>query len=261
MDGIKYFFRHTYAVQNSIVKTATLIEQNSIVNTYKKCVQNCLTTALIVCFIFSTAANENVRKVLFYAMFVFLILNCLIYMMANLVKVFTSITTFLSVGLLCEIGITALIISVLGIINVQSLINQPILEDVILPVKDLIILFIPFLICMFVFGLVWNYFCVIANTSVGITVNTIIAGALGIIMLVANTIFLLLPQGYNFGFSDEVIKQFTDLGYTVLQMYQIMINMITVPLLIINGVSIVICQLKSYWVEKYNDGKQITYIE
>lgn len=176
-------------------------------------------------------------------------------------KGFTSIKTFLSVGLLCEIGITALIISVLGIINVQSLINQPILEDVILPVKDLIILFIPFLICMFVFGLVWNYFCVIANTSVGITVNTIIAGALGIIMLVANTIFLLLPQGYNFGFSDEVIKQFTDLGYTVLQMYQIMINMTTVPLLIINGVSIVICQLKSYWVEKYNDGKQITYIE
>lgn len=57
---------------------------------------------------------------------------------------------------------------------------------------------------------------------------------------------------YELSIIDNVYK------YTGEQLFQLVFNCLVTPFLIINIIALILCTVKGYWIEKYNDGKDIT---
>ena len=76
-------------------------------------------------------------------------------------------------------------------------------------------------------------------------------------MLIKDLIVSALPAEilnveYELSIIDNTYK------YTGEQLFQLVFNCLVTPFLIINIIALILCTVKGYWIEKYNDGKDIT---
>lgn len=101
---------------------------------------------------------------------------------------------------------------------------------------------------------IWFFLSLIANNKVSKLVNLILATLLGIIVYLKDIAFGILPD--NLFLSYQIAPEI--LGYSNKQVLEIFSDIILTPFLITNILTTLLCEIKSYWIEKYNNGEDIT---
>ena len=138
----------------------------------------------------------------------------------------TSIRGFIGKGLIYYVIVVALILMVL-IRNFQ----------------------INFITIYTTIGITWCFYSLLANNKVAVLANEIFSAAFAILALLKDTFITLLPIAF---LDIEIIQ-----GYTCEKFIEAIYMLTVNPLLIINITAMVLCSLKGYWIEKYNDGKDV----
>lgn len=176
--------------------------------------------------------------------FIMLIVLIVAPLLSQLSKLLTSITSFLKYG----IYIISMIISIILIFLVYFFNN-------IGTGKYLTVYFTFCIVLLFI----WGFYCLLANSRVSQALNTSIAAILAIINLfltmlidfnIFNYLFAELPSQYT--------TMLNDLGYTANSFSKLIVDLITFPFLITNLVTVALTTLKRYWIDKYNNGEDIT---
>lgn len=96
------------------------------------------------------------------------------------------------------------------------------------------------LLAYIVFGVTWIIYSLFVNNKVARLANFLISSVLAVLVLLKDFILALLPEGYIGTQGIEVV-----------------FNLIFTPILIINILAMAVCEVKGYWIEKYNDGKDV----
>ena len=110
--------------------------------------------------------------------------------------------------------------------------------------------FIPicgYLIC----AVLWWFYSLIANNKVASTANEILSAIFGILILIKDTYIAMMP--------DSILELKDNLGYTYEKSIEMISGIIFSPLLAINIIALLLCVLKGYWIEKYNDNQDVGY--
>lgn len=168
-----------------------------------------------------------------------------------------SVRQFLKSSALLDFLITLIVYGVSFALKLDKMLTAEI--DALLPVFFTGLFNGGVLISLATFGVLWIFFSILANSKVSTMANGIVAAGITILLVVSSSILELLPQGFSFGIPPALIASTELSGYNIIQVVRIVVNLITLPFIIINGVSMLLAQLKGYWVEKYNDGKEITW--
>lgn len=117
------------------------------------------------------------------------------------------------------------------------------------------------ILALFLFLLVYTFLSILANTDVAITVNTIIEFILTLFTLARDIIIDLIDLFYNElvkqGLIDEANIYINTLNVNE---FKICLDMVLLPLLLINGIALLFAVIHSYWIKKYNDGLEIQLI-
>ncbi len=116
-------------------------------------------------------------------------------------------------------------------------------------------------VAIWLFAIIFCCISLLSNTKIAKTVNAIIELSLGVGGIALK---MLLSSLYESTFADDITQA---LGQSVgdianLMLENLISNMIDTylyPLLIINGIALLICTIHSYWIEKYHNGKEITW--
>lgn len=160
---------------------------------------------------------------------VFLYIVSLILLIIGSVDNLMSVRKFLSTGLGYWLLITLFIIMV---INPKSGISG-------------------YIIVYSVSAVSWCIYSLIANNKVATVANQIISTILACIVLFKDTIISLIP--------NSILDAEFMAGYTNEKQIEIIFNLTFNPMLAINLFAMLLCTLKGYWVEKYNDNKDLGY--
>ena len=104
------------------------------------------------------------------------------------------------------------------------------------------------IILEFTFSMVlWWIFSLLANNRVGQLANGIFSTAFGLLVIIKDFIISLVSDSALFEIlnisSDEFEKAW---------------NIVMTPFLVINVTALVLCSIKGYWIEKYNNGNDIS---
>lgn len=100
--------------------------------------------------------------------------------------------------------------------------------------------------------LIWLCLSLMINNNIAKIVNLTLATFFGILVYLKDFILLCLPDGNIEKYS------FYGLSYTYKQSAEIIISVILTPFLITNVIATLLCEIKGYWIEKYNNGIDIT---
>lgn len=116
-------------------------------------------------------------------------------------------------------------------------------------------------IASFLFGFLFCSLSLISNTKVAKTANTIIEIILAILSLTkvlvsygidSNVILKLTAT------TDEVINN-EEAAVLIKDTFLTAIDYALFLPLLINGVCLILCEIHAYWIEKYNDNKEVTW--
>lgn len=100
-----------------------------------------------------------------------------------------------------------------------------------------------------IFAITWCFYSLLANNKVACAANQIISALLAVIVLLKDTIMSLMP--------DAMLNTMFDSDYSIGRLAEATFNLICTPILIVNLISMTLCMLKGYWIEKYNDNSDI----
>lgn len=98
-------------------------------------------------------------------------------------------------------------------------------------------------------SLYWCKYSLIANNKVATLGNEIISSLFAILLLIKDALITLI--------SSEILNS-TYKGITVGEYINVFWNVTVSPILAINVIALMLCSVKGYWIDKYNDGKDIT---
>ena len=102
-----------------------------------------------------------------------------------------------------------------------------------------------------------------ANTDVAIIVNTIIEFILTLFTITRDIVIDLLDFIYNELLKHDLIKEaniyLNNLNINEYE-FKISMDMVLFPLLLINGIGLLVAVLHSYWIKKYNKGSELQLI-
>lgn len=120
---------------------------------------------------------------------------------------------------------------------------------------------ISYIIILIGFALIFCVISLLSNTEISKTANALIELILGIGGIVTK---IALTSFYKSKYAPQLIERF---GISIGEVSNVLVeNIISsqidtylYPLLIINGIALIICTFHSYWIIKYNNGKQITW--
>lgn len=151
----------------------------------------------------------------------------------NCKKYLLSISGFLGMGLLYWIMISiAILIFITSVVHINFV-------------------FWDIIIWHIIFAVTWCIYGLLANNKVAINANLMLSTLFGIIIIIKDNIISLVP---DYMLNDVCIE-----GYTNEKMVEIIFNLIFTPILITNLVATMFCALKGYWIEKYNNNKDISW--
>lgn len=140
--------------------------------------------------------------------------------------IFLSLRGFLLSGMLYWFCITGLVLyNVWNIIGIRVVIIYPVLM------------------------ISWCIYSLIANNKVATAANQVHSTILGLIVIMKDMIIYSLPAAY--------LNRVTPAGDTYETAIETSFGMIFYPILAINLIALLLCSLKGYWIEKYNDGKDL----
>ncbi|MBQ8319126.1 MAG: hypothetical protein IJX85_12425 [Lachnospiraceae bacterium] len=89
-----------------------------------------------------------------------------------------------------------------------------------------------------------------ANNKVANVANQILSTTFAVIVLFKDTLISLIPE---YELSKELIY-----GYSCEKTIELIFNIAFTPILVINLIALLLCTLKGYWIEKYNNNKDIS---
>lgn len=95
----------------------------------------------------------------------------------------------------------------------------------------------------------WCIYSLIANNKVATAANQVHSTILGLIVIMKDMILYALPASY--------LNQVTPAGDTYEKAIEVSFGTIFYPLLAINLIALLLCTLKGYWIDKYNNGKDL----
>ena len=140
--------------------------------------------------------------------------------------IFLSLRGFLLSGMLYWFCITGLVLyNVWNIIGIRVVIIYPVLM------------------------ISWCIYSLIVNNKVATAANQVHSTILGLIVIMKDMIIYSLPAAY--------LNRVTPAGDTNETAIETSFGMIFYPILAINLIALLLCSLKGYWIEKYNDGKDL----
>lgn len=140
--------------------------------------------------------------------------------------IFLSLRGFLLSGMLYWFCITGLVLyNVWNIIGIRVVIIYPVLM------------------------ISWCIYSLIANNKVATVANQVHSTILGLIVIMKDMIIYSFPAAY--------LNRVTPAGDTYETAIETSFGMIFYPILAINLIALLLCSLKGYWIEKYNDGKDL----
>jgi len=99
----------------------------------------------------------------------------------------------------------------------------------------------------------WCIYSLIANNKVATVANQVHSTILGLIVIMKDMIIYSLPAAY--------LNRVTPAGDTYEKAIETSFGMIFYPILAINLIALLLCTLKGYWIDKYNDGKDLVLPE
>ena len=102
----------------------------------------------------------------------------------------------------------------------------------------------------------WSIVSCFANNKVAKLTNIILTTVVGLLIYIKDAIFDVLPDSLFQKYDSNDF--FITLGYTPKSVAQATLDYLFLPLLISNIVATLVCEIKGYWIDKYNDGKDIT---
>lgn len=99
-------------------------------------------------------------------------------------------------------------------------------------------------------ALLWWSYSLMANNKVANVANQILSTTFAVIVLFKDTLISLIPE---YELSKELIY-----GYSCEKTIELIFNIAFTPILVINLIALLLCTLKGYWIEKYNNNKDIS---
>jgi len=104
-----------------------------------------------------------------------------------------------------------------------------------------------------VFMLVWVFFNLVVESKVAGMVNDIFSTLLTVFTVIINLIFLSMPNNYMFNLEDgdSYYVIFQEHGWTVVKLFQSVVNGFLLPLVITFTITSFAVKLKTYWRGKY----------
>lgn len=104
------------------------------------------------------------------------------------------------------------------------------------------------IILAFTFSMIlWWIFSLLANNKVGQLVNGIFSTVFGLLVIIKDFITSLV--------SDSELLEMWNISSDE---FENAWNIVMTPLLVINVTALILCSIKGYWIEKYNNGNDIS---
>lgn len=98
-------------------------------------------------------------------------------------------------------------------------------------------------------SLYWWKYSLIANNKVATLGNEVISSFFAILLLIKDTLLTLISSDVlNYTYNEITVEEYINILW----------NVTVSPILVINIIALIICSIKGYWIEKYNNGKDIT---
>lgn len=210
---------------------------------------------------------QKIRQYFYYTGFVLIVL-AFIYALTNwkFIDCIMTIDSLLCIALFVMHKINSVLISLKKFLLYGSfcgLILMYMLSTILFDVfktydnnTDTVIELIIMYICLLIS---WSVLSYIANNKVAKMVNIIFATIISLTAYIKDIILDFLPDNLFQKYNITPLLQMY--GYTPKQLFEIMLDIILMPVLIINVLTALVCEIKGYWIEKYNDGKDITMEE
>lgn len=191
---------------------------------------------IMAIFIFLIAFTRSI-----FLTYCFLFISC-IYLLINGLSIinttFTSLRGFLKYGFFIEFFLS------FSIMFASREILEVSLQNINSTMDTMIIIFSTLI--------TWLILSLIVNNEVAKITNLILATFFGILVYFKDLIILCLP--------DRDIEPYMmyGLSYTYKQVGEIILSIILTPFLITNILATLLCEIKGYWINKYNDGIDIS---
>ena len=170
----------------------------------------------------------------------FLFVSCVYILMNGLSVInttFTSLRGFLKYGIIIEFFLSFIIMAAFR----EILIINHNIDDT---TMTIIILVSPII--------TWLFLSLIVNNEVAKVTNLILASFFGILVYFKDLVILCLPDG------DIDSYMIYGLTYTYKQVGEIIVSIILTPFLITDILATLLCEVKGYWINKYNDGIDVS---
>ena len=164
------------------------------------------------------------------------IISIVISMLRKLNKFVTSLRNFILYGFWVEIFLSTMTTILVG--KFVDLLGEN--ADNVIPYIFIIMLI-----------LIWMFISLIVNNDIAKIVNLIFASFSGIILALKDFIILCLPD-------VDIETMAYGLSYTYKQGLELLISIVVTPFLITNILATLFCEIKGYWINKYNDGIDIS---
>lgn len=164
------------------------------------------------------------------------IISIVISMLRKLNKFVTSLRNFILYGFWVEIFLSTMTTILVG--KFVDLLGEN--ADNVIPYIFIIMLI-----------LIWMFISLIVNNDIAKIVNLIFASFSGIILALKDFIILCLPD-------VDIETMAYGLSYTYKQGLELLISIVVTPFLITNILATLLCEIKGYWINKYNDGIDIS---
>lgn len=168
-----------------------------------------------------------------------LFLWCTIDFVSNAYHIFTSVRGFIGRGIsfifLLFAGITGVAYTALATLQVSGWIVYG-------------------AICV-ILGFLWAVYSSFANTRVSVLVNAILTTVWGVLAQTINNAIQLLPGSKLLSISG--VQELQQLGYSASQAIGASISLVGWPIFFSLALATIVCAVKKYWIEKYNEGYEI----
>lgn len=97
----------------------------------------------------------------------------------------------------------------------------------------------------------WFVICLLVNLKASKLINEVFSLILTLITGLINIIFLFIPDSFNFYINTVQAAYLRQLGYTPLQVLQIIVNVILFYFIFMNVITLVAIDTYLYWEDKY----------
>lgn len=164
----------------------------------------------------------------------------------KLIFIFTTVRGFLIDGIKGAILISLFLYRISGV----ALVKYKVYDNS----------YIRFIVFAVILNLVWIVISTLCNYKVATLSNAILAAIITLTLQLNSFIWnIFIAEGRDF-VSKEALSEIIEYGFSQEQWLMTMINLLLYPIFAMSVIGALSCAFKGYWINKYNDGKDIENI-